>query len=631
MTTNEVITPSLLGGTLPDHLNDWAEITDDSYILEAIKGYKIEFEEIPQEVHSIREYSTSPLETTVLDTEVQKLLSLRVIEKSSPETGQVISPIFLREKPDGSQRMILNLKKLNEDVVYKHFKMDTLEVILNLVDKNSYMTTIDIKNAYYALKIHDNYQKYLKFTHRGVMYKFICLPNGLSPGPRVFTKIMKPVLSFLRLMHHAILAIYIDDLINLHRSKKRCAVNTQKIVNLLEKLGFHINIEKSCTEPSQIREFLGFVVNSKDMTIALTDIKKQKLVKFCQKILAKEKVTIRETAKLIGKFTSSCLGVKFGPLHYRYLDKDKTLALSEANGKYNALMEISNKGREDIQWWIDNTLGSYNHIGMGNPTANITTDACFTGWGGTTGNKQTHGLWHVNEIQEDSDINILELKAILFSLKSLIDESHKHYKILSDNTTAVHCINNMGTCRSLPCHSIVMEIWNWARENHNWLTATHIPGKENIEADALSRIRETSMEWKLNEKIFQKLVEIFGFTPDIDLFASRINTQLPVFASFQPDPEATHINAFTLDWGSFNKVYCFPPFAIIGKVIRKMIQDDAEGIIITPNWKSQYWYPLLLEVSNPHFISSSTTTLYLPNSPDEVHPMKKLVLVAWRI
>ena len=295
-------------------------------------------------------------------------------------------------------------------------------------------------------------------------------------------------------------------------------------------------------------------------------------------------------------------------------------------------MRISKKGREDILWWIDNIMSSFNHIRTGNPTLTITTDACFTGWGGTIGTNSTHGLWHSEEIQPDtSDINILELKAILFSLKALLHtQRDTHIKILSDNTTAVHSINNMGTCHSFPCHDIVLQIWDWAKDNNNWLTASHIPGKENIEADRLSRIRETSMEWKLDENIFQKVNRKFGFIPDIDLFATRINTQLHTYASFLPDPEAQHINAFTLDWGKFGKIYCFPPFSIIGKVIRKFIADKAEGILITPNWQTQYWYPLPLGISKPYFLSS-TTMLYLPNAPDEKHPMKGLVLVAWKI
>ena len=629
----EVNIISLKGGNLRHKLNEWEKITTDVQVLEAIKGLQIDFNEIPLEVESIREYSTTSEEASILNDEVHKLLNMGVIELSYPEPGQVVSPIFLREKPDGSHRMILNLKKLNEDVVYKHFKMDTLETILNLVDKGSFMTTIDIKNAYYAVNIHYDFQKYLKFTHKGVMYKFTCLPNGLSPGPRIFTKIMKPVLAALRLQR-VILAIYIDDLINLHRNRNRCASNTHKIVALLEKLGFHLNTKKSSLEPSQTVEFLGFVIDSIKMIIQLTTKKKESLVELCKQVLNQQYVTIRVVAKLLGKFTSSFLGVKFGPLHYRFLDNDKTKALVISKGNFNATMCISEKGREDILWWLDNTLSSFNHIGVGNPTIVITTDACLTGWGGTIGSQRTHGLWHNEETQADSDINILELKAILFSLKALLNDSKNvHLKILSDNTTAVHSINNMGTCRSLPCHQVVMDIWEWADAQNNWLTATHIAGKDNTEADALSRIQETSMEWKLNENIFHKIVSKYGLTPEIDLFATRINTQLNTFASFKPDPEATYINSFTLNWGDFQSVYCFPPFAIIGKVVRKIIKDQANALLVTPNWQTQYWYPLLLEITNPYFISppSSTTMLYLPNDLSMEHPMQNLVLAAWRI
>ena len=117
------------------------------------------------------------------------------------------------------------------------------------------------------------------------------------------------------------------------------------------------------------------------------------------------------------------------------------------------------------------------------------------------------------------------------------------------------------------------------------------------------------------------------------LFATRINTQLTTFASFKPDPEATYINSFTLNWGDFQSVYCFPPFSIIGKVVRKIIKDRANALLITPNWQTQYWYPLLLEKTNPYFISppSSTTMLYLPNDLSMQHPMENLVLAAWKI
>ena len=125
-------------------------------------------------------------------------------------------------------------------------------------------------------------------------------------------------------------------------------------------MGFTINTEKSKVSPSQVIEYLGFVINSTNMIIKLTDNKKDTIYDMCVNILNAKIVKIRNVARLIGKFTSSFLGVKFGPLHYRYLDSDKTLALKFNKGNYNKNMKISDLGQEDIQWWVDNVKNSYN-------------------------------------------------------------------------------------------------------------------------------------------------------------------------------------------------------------------------------------------------------------------------------
>ena len=52
-------------------------------------------------------------------------------------------------------------------------------------------------------------------------------------------------------------------------------------------------------------------------------------------------------------------------------------------------------------------------------------------------------------------INVLEPNAILFGLRSLCEHiSYSHIKILSENTTAVHCINSMGSCWSVDCDKL---------------------------------------------------------------------------------------------------------------------------------------------------------------------------------
>ena len=81
----------------------------------------------------------------------------------------------------------LNLKKLNEHTPYTHFKMETINSILTIITPNYYMTKLDIKDGYYSIPILEEHQKYLKFLFEGKLYQFICLPNGLCSGLRIFT------------------------------------------------------------------------------------------------------------------------------------------------------------------------------------------------------------------------------------------------------------------------------------------------------------------------------------------------------------------------------------------------------------------------------------------------------------
>ena len=77
--------------------------------------------------------------------------------------------------------------------------MDNINKILNLIAKDCFIGSIDLKDAYYSIKISENFQGYLKFEFLNKLYEFVCFPNGLAPCPRKFTKITKVTLSHMRL------------------------------------------------------------------------------------------------------------------------------------------------------------------------------------------------------------------------------------------------------------------------------------------------------------------------------------------------------------------------------------------------------------------------------------------------
>ena len=79
------------------------------------------------------------------------------------------------------------------------------------------------------------------------------------------------------------------------------------------------------------------------------------------------------------------------------------------------------------------------------------------------------------------------------------------------------------------------------------MSATHLPGIENTEADFESRKHETHNEWKLNESVFHFICGELGFSPTTDLFATRINTQVRTFVSYRLDPNCVAVNAFLIN------------------------------------------------------------------------------------
>ena len=88
--------------------------------------------------------------------------------------------------------------------------METIETVLNSVQRHSYFISLDLQNAYFSLPVIQSHRKFLKFEWKGKLYQFNCLCFGISSAPRVFTKLMKVVFSNIRRLG-IVTFYYIDD------------------------------------------------------------------------------------------------------------------------------------------------------------------------------------------------------------------------------------------------------------------------------------------------------------------------------------------------------------------------------------------------------------------------------------
>ena len=376
-------------GCVSTSIDTWREITSDREILTTARGATIEFDATPH-CMSQPTVSFSLDETDIIDNEVVKLLSKGIIKTTTHDHDEVLSNIFIRPKKDGSHRLILNLKSLNQYVTYHHFKMDTFYSMLKLVEKNCYMASLDLKDAYYSVAVQPTHRKYLRFMWNNVLYQFTCLPNGLSSCPRKFTKLLNPPLASLHKKGHVI-SSYIDDLFFPAKTYDLCVFNVVDTFALFDSLGFIIHPDKSVFIPSQRIVLVGFIIDSVAMSIALTE-KAQGVREACSSLMEGSAKTIREVARVRGKIISSFPGVMYGPLHYRSLEHDKTRALKLCKGNFDSRMSLSDDSRQELDWWITNIDRSFNVISHGQPSSTLTTDASRTGWGAVYGKTSTRGF-----------------------------------------------------------------------------------------------------------------------------------------------------------------------------------------------------------------------------------------------
>ena len=582
-----------VAGRLSLFLTNWAVLTTDKWVIEAVKGFQIPFITQPIQEHRPNPAVYSAEQSLLMQEEVSTLLEKgAVIRVDNPQPqGNFYSTLFLVPKKGGQMRPVINLKNLNEWVAPQHFKMEGMGTLRELLRVNDWMVKVDLKDAYFTVPMHPSHQSYLRFMVGQEHYQFTCLPFGLSCAPWVFTKVMKPIAIFLRSMGVRMI-IYIDDILLMGNSPEQVESHLETLIFLLTNLGFIINTPKSIMTPTQEIEYLGLVVNSTTLHLRLPGEKLHHIRMEVNQILQKSQVTAQQLAQIIGKLNAASQAVLPAPLFYRSLQGDLQRALKNNNQSYKALLSLSPPAREELSWWQEK-LAHWNGKALlhRQETMIIESDASLQGWGAVSNGTRTGGPWSQSEKQ--MHINCLELLAATLALKSFVKDRTGIAVLLQlDNQTAVAYINNMGGTVSPQLTDLTKDLWMWALSKDIVLSAEHIPGTTNCIADAESRTLTDRTDWKLHPQLFKMINQMWG-PLEVDLFASRLSTQLPRFFSWRPDPMAEATDAFNQQWGQL-RGYANPPWCLVPRVLTQVKNHQAQIILIAPVWKGQPWYPVLL-------------------------------------
>jgi len=491
-------------------------------------------------------YPVGSKERLACSATLEHYLKIGSVQELPPETSDGLWSTFFPVPKKGTDKMrgCVDLRKPNSCIRYEHFKMEGLHTVQQLIRRNDLITKIDLSDFYMHFLIGKADRRYMRFMWEGRKFECTGMPFGLAPAPRLATKMMAPVIRYLRSCGLRV-AIYIDDLILLSRSYKESIAHTQLLVDTLHNLGFGIHPDKAQVIPSRSAEFLGTQVNMRKMQFRVPRDKIRSTRREIRSVfLANDTgtLTVRKFCSLLGKLNALSGAVVSAQLHLWPLHHLMRQQLMRA--QYKDLMHLNSQVIEEMQWWHDEMhQWSGKAIIPAKCQMVVTTDASSFGWGGwwrpfgLAGKlkDEARGFWLPSE--EGMSSNARELSGVKLTIEAGLEHFRNRVVLVeTDNKVTQAYVNHLGG-RSPFLNSIARGLWSMCYQAHILLVAVHRPGKVNVRADRLSRWKHDHTDIRLEPKVFEMIDRRYG-PHSVDLFATRDNRLLDRYVSWRPDLSA---------------------------------------------------------------------------------------------
>lgn len=389
-----------------------------------------------------------PARASTLNQEISTLLDKGAIVPVDPQRdlGGFYSRYFLVPKKTGDLRPVLDLRGLNMFLRTIPFHMLSTGEMIQALSHGEWVTTIDLKDAYFHIPIAEHHWRFLRFAFQGKHFQFRVLPFGLSLSPRVFTRVVAAALSPLQARGIKILP-YLDDWLICAPTREQASRDTVTVLEHIDRLGLRVNLDKSNLAPAQRTVFLGVSLNTISMKACPSPQRVGGIVTMLSAFRRGRALPFVLYLRLLGMLTAASGVVPLGLLWLRPMQMWlNSLHLDPTRYVHRRKrIRVSPQCLDSLSRWRDREW-----ITQGVPLGSLPvrrevvfTDASSTGWGAMWQGRVAQGEWPQHLYSEH--INVRELIAVHLALRQfLVYLRGRHVLIRSDNMSVVYHVNHMG-------------------------------------------------------------------------------------------------------------------------------------------------------------------------------------------
>lgn len=215
---------------------------------------------------------------------ITQMESWNVIERAP---SKYISPLMTTVKKDGSVRVCLDARKLNSVMEPDYELPRPIGEIIRLMSGKKVMSSLDLTHGYWQCPLREEDKQYTGFMVGTKTYRFCVLPFGLKSAVSSFSRCIDTIFGS---DYQDFLVAYVDDLLVMSSSFEEHLTHLSRIFQRLGEAGLTLKLSK-CNFFREEIPYLGYLLSSSgvrpdpERVQAITDYIAPKNVKELQKFL----------------------------------------------------------------------------------------------------------------------------------------------------------------------------------------------------------------------------------------------------------------------------------------------------------------------------------------------------------
>lgn len=271
-------------------INEYKSVfAKDKYDVGTVNGYEARIDLLLDKYCSKRPYKCTVEDKKEIEQQIAKLLDNNLIEESYSPFATPVTLAYKKEENKKS-RLCIDFRDINKIVVPQAQPFPLIDDIMMKARNCKLFTTLDINSAFWSIPLRIEDRKKTAFVTQEGHYQWTCLPFGLKTSTAIFQRILSNILRKYKLTNFAV--NYIDDILIYSENFTEHINHLKQLLEAIKTEGFRLKFTK-CTFASDTVKYLGHIIQNntikplKDNLISIRNFPVPKTQKNVRQFLGK--------------------------------------------------------------------------------------------------------------------------------------------------------------------------------------------------------------------------------------------------------------------------------------------------------------------------------------------------------